>query len=88
MLSISFKESKSKNFKEVLKLSRKFNGFEESKFTLKISKQDVYLKWGDLNLIFHHTLKWKGTFLNYREVYISDYADMKRVFYEIFQLKM
>ena len=39
MLSISFKESKSKNFKEVLKLSRKFEGFNESTLNIEEIQQ-------------------------------------------------
>jgi len=86
MLRLTFKKSKSKYFPAVLKLAIKFEGFNKKNNTLKISKRDIYLKWDDLNLIFHYTLKWKGTELNYRGITINSYADMKRIFYEIQRL--
>jgi len=86
MLIITFKQSKSKNFTEVLKLSRKLSAFDESTYTIKVSKRDIYLKWDTLNLIFHYTLCWKGTEFNYKNITISSYRDMKRIFYEIQRL--
>lgn len=82
-ISLSFKESKSKNFATVLKIVLKFNGFDKATNTLNINKRDVYLKWGDLSLVFHYTLKWKGTIIKYKNIEITDYNDMKRIFYEL-----
>ncbi len=86
MLIITFKQSKSKNFSEVIKLARKLTDFNEATYSINVSKRDIYLKWDILNLIFHYTLNWKGTELKYKNITISSYNDMKRIFYEIQRL--
>ncbi len=61
-IELTFQKSRSKDFSNVLKQCRIFDLFTEKEYRLEIASfEELFQKWNEFNIIYHHTKKWAGT---------------------------
>lgn len=85
MFRIQFRKSKSKNYKEVVKLAESFYDHKivEDIHVIDISVKELFEKWDYFNLIFWRTDKWIGSSFGYNDFDLYSAYDKKRLFYSV-----
>lgn len=85
-IEICFPVSRSKNYKEVLKNARLFNGFSTDPNILSITDIDeLFGRWENFAIVLHYSTKWTGTVVYFQKKAILPYTH--RLFYFLQEIK-
>lgn len=83
-LKIIFRQSRSKNYHQALKLASEFDNFNKGELnTIDISMKEIFEKWEFFNLLFWRTVDWKGTVLEWEGMAFHSHTDKTRLFYAL-----
>lgn len=87
MFSISFKKSRSKNYKQVLDIASNFKNFhaEADGYKVDMDVKELFQKWEFFNLLFWRTVDWKGTSFAFDDIELFSHCDRTRIFYALQQ---
>lgn len=87
MFTLSFRKSNSKRYGEVCKLADCFNdhSLEDDRHTIKISLNEVFIKWDFFNLLFWRTVDWRMSYFGFDEFDVHSHSDKTRIFYALQQ---
>lgn len=88
MIIITFRQSKSVRYKEVLRYCLFFENFTQGQEfnTLELSIRDIIEKWEWFNLLLWIVLDWKGTTVKHEGVTYHSHQDKTKIFYALQQI--
>ena len=88
MITITFPQSRSKNYKETMKYALFFKGFrqENSMNILELPLREIIEKWEWFNLVFWFVVDWRGTTVNYENITYYSHSDKTAIFYALQQI--
>lgn len=87
MFAISFKKSRSKNYKQVLDLVVNFDDYkiENEVHKVRMAIKELFQKWEFFNLLFWRTVDWKGSSFSFYDIELYSHCDRTRIFYALQQ---
>lgn len=89
MITLTFKESKSKNYKKALELASEFSDVRHKEDTsVMLPIKEIFEKWDMFASLFLLIVNWKGMTLNYDGMTYHSFLDKKRLFYALQMSKM
>lgn len=85
MFTLKFRQSRSKNYKLVLSLAKKFSThrLEEDTHVIDLSIHEVFEKWCFFNLIFWRTVDWKEQTFGFDGWNLHAHPEKTRIFYAL-----
>jgi hypothetical protein len=85
MLTLHFPKSRSKNYRQAIKLASKFDGYtgECDANAVSFTPKDINEKWEYFNLLFWIVVDWANTFIEYEENKYYSHTDKTRIFYSL-----
>lgn len=85
MLTIQFRKSRSKRYKEAIRYALFFNEFkqEENHNTLPLTIKEIVEKWEWFNLLYWIVLDWAGTQVEYDGLTYHSHSDKTMIFYAV-----
>lgn len=84
LLILHFPVSKSKFYPDAIRLSKKFERFEQGQTNrVCMTMADIFEKWEYFNLLFWKVCDWSGTILEFEGVRYQDHSDKMRIFYAL-----
>lgn len=87
MFAITFKKSKSKNYKQVLDIASNFRNYQniEGVHRVEMTVKELFEKWEFFNLLFWRTVDWKGSTFCFDKIELHSHCDKTRIFYALQQ---
>lgn len=87
MFAISFKKSRSKNYKQVLDIASNFRQYEivDDIHVVSMSIKELFEKWEFFNLLFWRTVDWRGSSFFFYDTELYSHTDKTRIFYALQQ---
>ena len=87
MLTITFEQSRSINYKKVLSLCMDFDNFSEKNGCnkLELTATEIFQKWNTFSTIHHYATRWASCRVYYRDELIVPYST--RLFYALQDIK-
>ena len=85
MLTLTFRQSRSKRYKEAIRYALFFDDFkQECNFnTLNLSLKEIIEKWEWFNLLYWIVLDWAGTTVKYDGLTYYGHSDKTNIFYAV-----
>lgn len=87
MFTISFKKSRSKNYKQVLDIASNFRNYKvvDDVNIVDMTVKELFEKWEFFNLLFWRTVDWKGATFRFDDCTFHSHCDKTQIFYALQQ---